>query len=255
MPSRTLQPEIQYATLEQQSETAQLGIWLFLMTETLFFGALLLGYTVLRHAYPEGFAEAGKETKIVIGTVNTAVLLTSSATMAWAVHAAKTGHRRLLARLLAATAGLGIVFLALKGFEYSLEYNEKLVPGINFDLAKHGPIAELFYFFYFTATGVHAVHLTIGVGIVCVMMVRAWRGAFSPLYHTPVEVTGLVLAFCRFRSGFFSIRSSTSWEGAAGDAKAAAPHRLGRARAFCPAGHDPRAGVCAPRLDERRCRA
>ena len=81
MPSRTLQPEIQYATLEQQSETAQLGIWLFLMTETLFFGALLLGYTVLRHAYPGGFAEAGKETKIVIGTVNSAVLLTSSLTM------------------------------------------------------------------------------------------------------------------------------------------------------------------------------
>jgi len=198
MPSRTLRPEIQYATLEQQSETAQLGIWLFLMTETLFFGALLLGYTVLRHTYPAGFAEAGKETKIVIGTVNTAVLLTSSATMAWAVHAAQTGHHRLLARLLGATAGLGIVFLALKGFEYSLEYNEKLVPGINFDLAKHGPIAELFYFFYFTATGLHAVHLTIGVGIVCVMMVRAWRGAFSPLYHTPVEVTGLYWHFVDF---------------------------------------------------------
>src|SRR3954447_23150492 len=124
MPSRTLQPEIQYATLEQQSETAQLGIWLFLMTETLFFGALLLGYTVLRHAYPEGFAEAGKETKIVIGTVNTAVLLTSSAIMAWAVHAAEIGHRRLLTRLLATTAGLGIVFLALKGLEYSQEYKE-----------------------------------------------------------------------------------------------------------------------------------
>ena len=96
MPSRTLEPEVQYATLDQQSETAQLGLWLFLTTETLFFGALLLGYTVLRHAYPEGFAEAGKETKIVIGTVNTAVLLTSSATMAWAVHAIETGNRRLL---------------------------------------------------------------------------------------------------------------------------------------------------------------
>src|SRR3954452_21013287 len=150
MHSRTLKPEVQYATLEQQGETAQLGLWVFLTTETLFFGALLLGYTVLRHAYPEGFAEAGKETKIVIGTVNTAVLLTSSAIMAWAVHAAETGHRRLLTRLLATTAGLGIMFLALKGLEYSQEYKEKLVPGINFDLAKHCPIAELFYFFYFT---------------------------------------------------------------------------------------------------------
>jgi cytochrome c oxidase subunit 3 len=198
MPSHTLEPEVQYATLEQQSETAQLGLWVFLATETLFFGALLLGYTVLRHAYPEGFAEAGKETKLVIGTVNTAVLLTSSATMAWAVHAAEIGHRRLLTRLLATTAGLGVVFLALKGLEYSLEYKEKLVPGINFDLAKHGPIVELFYFIYFTLTGLHAVHLTIGIGIVSVMMVRAWRGAFSPVYYTPIEITGLYWHFVDF---------------------------------------------------------
>ena len=104
-------------------------MWVFLATETLFFSGMLLAYTVLRHAYPEGFAEAGRETKIVIGSVNTAVLLTSSATMAWAVHAAKAGHRRLLTILLIATAALGLVFVGLKGLEYAQEYAEHLVPG------------------------------------------------------------------------------------------------------------------------------
>lgn len=194
MPSRVVAPELQYATLSQQDETAQLGIWVFLATETLFFGAVLLGYTVLRHAYPEGFAEAGRETKLVIGTVNTAVLLTSSATIAWATHAAGAGHRRLLTALLAVTAGLGLVFLALKGIEYSQEYEEHLVPGLNFDASRGGPV-ELFYVLYFALTGVHALHLTIGIGLVCVIAGLAWRGQFSPGYYTPVEVTALYWHF------------------------------------------------------------
>src|SRR6185312_11546168 len=125
-------PERQFATMPQQAEAATLGIWVFLATEVLFFSGLLLAYTVLRKAYPVGFAEASRETKIVIGSVNTAVLLTSSATMAWAVHAAEAGQRRLLVWLLAATAALGLVFLALKGIEYSQEYQDHLVPGLNF---------------------------------------------------------------------------------------------------------------------------
>jgi cytochrome c oxidase subunit 3 len=192
-----LHPEIQYATLEQQDEAAQLGIWVFIATETLFFGALLLGYAVLRNAYPVAFAEAGRETKLVIGTVNTAVLLTSSATMAWAVHAAETGRRRLLASLLAVTAFLGLAFMALKGIEYVQEYREHLVPGLNFDPAR-GSTVELFYFLYFTLTGLHALHLTIGIALVLFLAVRAWRGAFSPAHYTPVEVTGLYWHFVDF---------------------------------------------------------
>lgn len=197
MPSEAIHPEQQYATLAQQAETAQLGIWVFLATETLFFGALLLAYTVLRHAYPQAFADAGRETKLVIGTINTAVLLTSSGTIAWAVHAAEAGHRRLLTRLLAVTAALGLVFLALKGIEYSQEYEEHLVPGLNFDIS-HGAEFELFYVLYFTLTGLHALHLTIGVGLVSLMVVRASRGAFSPAYYTPVEVTALYWHFVDF---------------------------------------------------------
>lgn len=195
MPERVLRPEMQYATLEQQGETAQLGMWVFLATETLFFGAVLLGYTVLRRAYPAEFAAAGHETKLVIGTVNTAVLLTSSATMAWAVNVAKAGERRrLLTWLLVATALLGLLFVGLKGLEYSQEYDEHLVPGINFDTS-HGFPFELFYYLYFVMTGIHAVHLTIGIGLVTVMAVRAWRGAFSAVYNSPIEVTGLYWHF------------------------------------------------------------
>lgn len=197
MPSATVHPEVQYTSLAQQGEAAQLGIWVFLATETVLFGALLLGYTVLRHAYPAGFAAAGRETKLLIGTVNTAVLLTSSATMAWAAHAAEAGRRRLLSLLLLVTAGFGLIFLGLKAIEYSQEYQASLVPGLNFDPA-HGPAVELFYFSYFVLTGLHALHLTIGLAVVLVIAARAWRGAYSPAYYTPVEVTGLYWHFVDF---------------------------------------------------------
>src|SRR5205085_10723790 len=186
----------QFATVTQQAEAATLGIWVFLATEVLFFSGMLLAFTVMRHAYPAGFAEAGGETKLVIGSVNTAVLLTSSATMAWAVHAAETGHRRLLTWLLVATAALGLVFLALKAVEYSQEYDEHLVPGLNFSSASPQAHAiELFYFLYFGLTGIHALHLSIGIAIVALIAVRAWRGTFSPAYYTPVEITGLYWHF------------------------------------------------------------
>lgn len=192
----TLRPELQFATLAQQAETATLGIWVFLATEMLFFGGMLLAYIVLRRAYPAGFAEAGGETKIVIGTVNTAVLLTSSAAMAGAVHAAQAGRRRLLTLLLGITAALGVAFLILKGIEYSKEYDEHLVPGLNFySSSAHAGAIELFYFLYFGMTGVHAVHLTIGIVIIGIMAGRAWRAAFSPAYYTPIEITGLYWHF------------------------------------------------------------
>jgi cytochrome c oxidase subunit 3 len=197
MPSTQPQPAQQYATVVQQGEAAELGIWVFLATETLFFSALLLSYTVLRHAYPAGFAEAGRDTKIVIGTINTAVLLTSSFAMAWAVHAAEQGQRRLLTLLLVVTAVFGLAFLAMKGVEYLDEYREHLVPGLNFDASRGWPV-ELFFFLYFLLTGIHGLHLMVGIGLVCLMAVRAWRGAFSPRYYTPVEVTALYWHFVDF---------------------------------------------------------
>jgi cytochrome c oxidase subunit 3 len=196
MAAPPVRPEPQYATISQQTEAATLGIWVFLATEVVFFSGLLLAYTVLRHAYPAGFVEAGRETKLVIGSVNTAVLLTSSATMAWAVHAAKIGERRLLTILLIATEALGLVFLGLKGLEYSEEYGEHLVPGLNFSFeSPHAHAVELFYFLYFAMTGIHALHLTIGIVIVGIIAWRASRGVFGPRYYGPVEVTGLYWHF------------------------------------------------------------
>ncbi|MBP2302431.1 cytochrome c oxidase subunit 3 family protein [Azospirillum picis] len=189
-------PEPQYATMAQQAEAASFGMWVFLATEVLFFGGMLLAYAWARGSFPAGFAEAGRHTKIFIGSVNTVVLLTSSFTMAWAVNAAEHGRRRPTAWLLAATALLALLFLALKGVEYHQEWTEHLVPGLNF--REEGPNAhavELFYFLYFMLTGIHGIHVTIGIGLIAVTMVRAWRGAFSERYYTPVEVTGLYWHF------------------------------------------------------------
>jgi cytochrome c oxidase subunit 3 len=189
-------PEPQFATLAQQTDTATFAMWVFLATEVLFFGGMLLAYAVYRGTYSQGFMEAGRETKIVIGTVNTAILLTSSFTMAWAVHAATKGHRRALTTLLAVTAAFGLVFLGLKGFEYYQEWNEHSVPGLNFHKdSPHAHAIEIFYFLYFMLTGVHGIHVTVGIGIVATMAVRAWRGAFSRIRYTPVEITGLYWHF------------------------------------------------------------
>jgi cytochrome c oxidase subunit 3 len=196
MSSRVVEPELQYATLAQQRETARFGLWVFLATEVLFFGGMLAAYMVYRSSYAIGWALAGQHTKIVIGTVNTAVLLTSSLFMALADEAVERGRQRRLLWCLLLTALLGLVFLALKGFEYSEEYAEGLVPGLRFTYA--GPDAHavaLFYFLYFTLTGLHAIHLTIGVVVVLIMAFLAWRGRFGPARYAPVAVTGLYWHF------------------------------------------------------------
>lgn len=189
-------PAPQFADLRQQADAAQIGMWIFLSTEVLFFGGLILLYVAYRVGNPDAFAEAGRHTKIVIGTINTAVLLTSSFAVAWALAAVKEEERRLTTVLLWIGALLGIVFIGLKGLEYTREYLDHLVPGVNFIFS--GPYSgsvELFYTFYFIATGLHAVHLTVGVVVLAVMAKRAARGDFSSRYHSPLTVAGLYWHF------------------------------------------------------------
>jgi cytochrome c oxidase subunit 3 len=185
-----------YATLDQQHDAAQLGIWTFLATEVLFFGGLVLAYCVYRYGYPADFAEAARHTKIVIGTINTAVLLSSSFLVAWATFAAKLDERILPTALLIGAAALGVTFLVLKGYEYLEEYREHLVPGINFAFdVTHARGAELFFIFYFIATSLHALH--VGIGIV-VLMAIAWRarcGTYSNRYYSPIAVAALYWHF------------------------------------------------------------
>jgi cytochrome c oxidase subunit 3 len=186
----------QFDDLEQQHTAASLGMWIFLATEVLFFGGLLFSYVAYRVAYPIDFAKAGRELNITIGTINTAVLLVSSAFMAGAVHSARTGRNKRAARELALTWILGLLFLCLKAYEYYDDFEKNLVPASNVkQIAAREPITRLFYFIYYALTGLHAIHLTIALGIVAVIWRRARRGDFSAEYHSPVEVTGLYWHF------------------------------------------------------------
>ena len=175
-------------------EPAQVGMWVFLSSEMLFFGPVFLAYAYGRSHWPAGFAAASRETDVVIGTLNTALLLTSSALVALAAAFAPTGRRRpWVAPLLAGACVLGIAFLALKGVEYAKEWNEHLVPGAGFKLrAERG--AELFYMLYFFSTSLHAVHLTVGIGVLGAF---AWGTHGMKRWARPqrVEAAGLYWHF------------------------------------------------------------
>jgi cytochrome c oxidase subunit 3 len=190
------QPAMQFVDLRQQHDVAQLGMWVFLATEILFFGGLILAYCAYRIGYGSGFAQAAARTEILIGSINTAVLLTSSFLVAWAVLVARMGEGRIAALLLWGAAALGIAFLVLKGIEYGIEYKEHLVPGLNFNVV--GPQADathLFFAFYFVATGLHAVHVAVGIVVLVSIGMRARQGAYSERYHAPITVAGLYWHF------------------------------------------------------------
>ena len=171
---------VQYATIAQERETVTLGMWAFLATEVLFFGALIAAYLNYRVWFGEEFIAAASLTKVVLGTANTAVLLTSSACMAMAVITFDAGRRRAPVLWLSATALLGLVFVVIKATEWWLEYKEHLVPALDFDLGKYGGVAEIFFVFYFSATGLHALHLLIGIAIVTWLAIRIGRGSLDP---------------------------------------------------------------------------
>lgn len=190
------QPAFQFVDMRQQHDVAQLGMWVFLATEVLFFGGLILAYCVYRVGYPTGFAEAARHTRIIIGTANTAILLTSSFLVAWAVAAARLRESRFSALLVWSAGLLGLLFLGLKGIEYSIEYREHLLPGLGF--AFSGPqsnAVHLFFSFYLVATGLHAVHVAIGIAILAIIGLRARRNAYSDTYHSPITVAGLYWHF------------------------------------------------------------
>jgi cytochrome c oxidase subunit 3 len=180
----------------QQHEASSLGMWAFLLTEIMFFGGLFVGYTVYRTAYPAGFIAGSQHLDVLLGTINTAVLISSSLTMALAVHAAQVGQRQLLTRFLLLTMLLGLVFLGIKGYEYWHKYHESLVPGIRFSYTGPYPSqVQLFLLCYFLMTGLHALHMVIGLGMLTILAVLAWRGVFSAAYATPVEMIGLYWHF------------------------------------------------------------
>ena len=180
----------------QQHEAASLGMWAFLATEVLFFGGMFLAYTVYRMLYPQIFSQASNHLDIWLGTINTAVLIASSLTVVLAVHAAQENKRRVLFWMLLLTVVLGLVFLGIKFTEYHHKFEEHLVPGLNFDYSgEHGNQAAIFFSLYFAMTGMHALHMVIGIGVFLVLAWEARRGRYSSLYHTPVELSGLYWHF------------------------------------------------------------
>jgi cytochrome c oxidase subunit III len=185
-----------FESLDQQKEAATLGMWVFLATEVLFFGGLFAAYTIYRSWYPAAFAAASHELDIVLGGINTVVLITSSLTMALAVHAAESGERRLVLWFLVATMALGATFLGIKGVEYYHKFVEHHVPGATFQFEKeYARHAQIFFSLYFIMTGLHAVHMIIGIAVLLVMWLWAWRGGITAEYAAPIEISGLYWHF------------------------------------------------------------
>lgn len=186
----------QFDDFEQQHSAAQLGMWVFLATEVLFFGGLFLAYTVFRSVYPRDFAAASHHTEVLIGGINTAILLFSSTLMALAVRAAEMKDRHRLVRLLLGTAILGILFMILKGVEYHKDWTDHLVPVLNFDWSEPNPgHAQIFFWLYFAMTGLHAIHVTVGIFVLLVFAFLARRGKFTTGHYTPIEIAGLYWHF------------------------------------------------------------
>lgn len=206
-----------FENMEQQREAGTLGMWVFLVTEIMFFGGLFLAYTIYRYQYPAAFATASNHLDIRLGAINTVVLIFSSFTMAMAVYSTQVGNRRNSIICLLLTIVLGLTFLGIKAVEYRDKYNDSLIPGelipghpFHPEVAGPGDTdhhklrlvpgatvrnVELFYWIYFAMTGMHALHMIIGVGLLLVLTILAWRGRFSPEYHAPVEISGLYWHF------------------------------------------------------------
>ena len=193
--SETLIAE-QFETVEQQRHAATLGMWIFLATEVLFFGGLFAAYTTYRYLFPEVFHHASHHLDIFLGGLNTGVLLTSSFTMAMSIWALRARGRKLSAVLLSITVVLAVAFLCIKGFEYHHKYVEHLVPGSGFHYeGVDSGHAELFFWLYFAMTGLHALHVMIGVGILSTLAVLVWLGRIAPERYMPVEISGLYWHF------------------------------------------------------------
>ena len=186
-----------FDSLEQQQAASTLGMWVFLATEVLFFGGMFMAYTIYRMWYPDGWVAASHHLDVGLGAFNTAVLIGSSLTMALAVRAAQTGNRSAQVTFLVLTMVLGATFLGVKAVEYADKFEHHLVPGPNFlfEDARYANTAQIFFSVYFAMTGMHALHMVIGLGLLTWLLVRALRGAFTTQWNTPVELVGLYWHF------------------------------------------------------------
>jgi cytochrome c oxidase subunit III len=183
--------------MEQQREAGTLGMWAFLITEIMFFGGMFMAYILYRSKDPASFASASSHLNWKLGFANTVVLIVSSLTMALSVYYAQMGNRRRVILFLLLTMALGLTFLVVKAFEYRTKYVDHLIPGFGFQWDRAGDPnhVQMFYWIYFAMTGVHALHMVIGLGILTVLVLMARKGRFTPEYHSPVHLSGLYWHF------------------------------------------------------------
>jgi len=188
-----LQPH--FATEQQQYETSTFGMWVFLVTEVMFFGGLFTAYLIYRLQYPQAFINASHHLDITLGCFNTVVLIGSSLTMAMAVHSARVEKSKMIAFWIAMTMVLGSIFLGVKAIEYTQKWEHGLFPANFFLQAADAGQQRIFYSLYFAMTGLHATHMVIGMGIMVYIAVQALRGAYTARWYTPVEIMGLYWHF------------------------------------------------------------
>ena len=186
-----------FATAEQQMEASTLGMWTFLITEVLFFGGMFTSYAIYRNMYPDAFASTSRYMDVPLGGTNTAVLICSSLTMALAVRAAQLSRRKAVMNFLVLTMIFGTIFLGIKAFEYHSKWVEHLVPGFGFhyEAAQYAQHAQILFFLYFCMTGMHAIHMIVGLGLLTYLWIQAKRGVFTADYFSPVEMIGLYWHF------------------------------------------------------------
>ena len=185
-------PKMQFDTLDRQHASARLGMWIFLGSELLLFAGLLALYGAYRFTYPTDFHAAAAHSNLVIGTANTYILITSSLTMALAIHSIQRGHRLLALAFLTMTIGFGIAFDVLKGIEYAGHLSEGIAPGNYYTFAAlpaHG--AVLYFTLYYALTGLHALHVTGGIAVLIWLAIRTRRGDFTARSHIALELGGL----------------------------------------------------------------
>ena len=195
---KTLALREQFDTEYQQKDASTLGMWIFLITEVMFFGGMFAAYTIYRSTYPTVFAIASSSLNVTIGAINTCVLLLSSFTMVMAVRAGQLGQRKLIIFFLILTLIFGCIFLGVKAYEWNEKYVEHHMPGqIAFHLEGtdlQGP-AKLFFSLYFAMTGLHALHMVVGVGILTFLILETRKGKYSSEYYTPIDISGLYWHF------------------------------------------------------------
>jgi cytochrome c oxidase subunit 3 len=183
-----------FATAEQEFSSAKFGLWVFLATEILMFGGLFVAYTVFRGMLPETFSAAHRELSVPLGTVNTLVLISSSLTMALSIRAAMVNARRQMMAFLWATLLLATTFLVVKlAFEWPHKFHEGMLPGryYTFEGLAHVASPHIFFSLYFMMTGLHGIHVLIGMGLIGFLLWKGGKGHFYAGYYTPVEMVGL----------------------------------------------------------------